>query len=71
MAENAKHEFQKELEIDPENAGAEYVLGELARQGTNGMKPSSISREHPSWMRHSEMHIWDWALSLMSVKEIF
>jgi tetratricopeptide (TPR) repeat protein len=31
-AEDAKKEFQEELEIDPTNAGAEYVLGELARQ---------------------------------------
>jgi tetratricopeptide (TPR) repeat protein len=31
-AEQAKKEFQLELEIDPSNAGAEYVLGELARQ---------------------------------------
>jgi tetratricopeptide (TPR) repeat protein len=28
----AKEEFQKELLIDPRNAGAEYVLGEMARQ---------------------------------------
>jgi tetratricopeptide (TPR) repeat protein len=28
----AKKELQQELEIDPANAGAEYVLGELARQ---------------------------------------
>jgi len=32
IAEAAKHEFEKELAIDPSNAGAEYVLGELARQ---------------------------------------
>jgi tetratricopeptide (TPR) repeat protein len=32
VAEDAKKEFQQELEIDPDNAGAEYVLGELARQ---------------------------------------
>ena len=32
MAEQAKQEFLKELEIDPNNAGAEYVLGEIARQ---------------------------------------
>src|SRR6266404_2609772 len=32
MADQAKKEFQQELEIDPTNAGAEYVLGELARQ---------------------------------------
>jgi tetratricopeptide (TPR) repeat protein len=32
FAEQAKKELQQELEIDPTNAGAEYVLGELARQ---------------------------------------
>jgi tetratricopeptide (TPR) repeat protein len=31
--DEAKKELQQELEIDPANAGAEYVLGELARQG--------------------------------------
>src|SRR6202011_928554 len=30
LAEQAKREFEQELEIDPTNAGAEYVLGELA-----------------------------------------
>jgi tetratricopeptide (TPR) repeat protein len=30
--DQAKKELQQELEIDPANAGAEYVLGELARQ---------------------------------------
>ena len=30
--EKAKKEFQEELKIDPSNAGAEYVLGEMARQ---------------------------------------
>ena len=32
VAAEAKKEFEQELEIDPSNAGAEYVLGELARQ---------------------------------------
>lgn len=32
MALQAKHQFQEELKIDPNNAGAEYVLGELARE---------------------------------------
>jgi Tfp pilus assembly protein PilF len=32
VADQAKHEFEQELQIDPTNAGAEYVLGELARQ---------------------------------------
>jgi tetratricopeptide (TPR) repeat protein len=31
-AADAKKEFEAELEIDPSNAGAEYVLGELARE---------------------------------------
>jgi tetratricopeptide (TPR) repeat protein len=30
--QRAKDEFQKELQIDPRNAGAEYILGEMARQ---------------------------------------
>jgi tetratricopeptide (TPR) repeat protein len=30
--DQAKNELQRELEIDPSNAGAEYVSGELARQ---------------------------------------
>jgi tetratricopeptide (TPR) repeat protein len=33
--DRAKLEFQKELEIDPKNAGAHYVLGELARRADN------------------------------------
>ncbi len=32
VADQAKKEFEQELQIDPTNAGAEYVLGELARQ---------------------------------------
>jgi tetratricopeptide (TPR) repeat protein len=32
IGEQAKKEFQEELKIDPNNAGAEYVLGELARE---------------------------------------
>ncbi len=32
VAADAKQEFEQELQIDPRNAGAEYVLGELARR---------------------------------------
>ncbi len=35
VAEKAKQEFVEELSIDPNNAGAEYVLGELARQANS------------------------------------
>jgi tetratricopeptide (TPR) repeat protein len=31
-ADDARSEFQAELKIDPNNAGAEYILGELSRQ---------------------------------------
>jgi tetratricopeptide (TPR) repeat protein len=31
-AEEARKEMQQELQIDPSNAGAEYVLGEIAKQ---------------------------------------
>ena len=33
--EQAKKNFEEELEIDPKNAAAEYVLGELARQAND------------------------------------
>jgi len=32
VAERAKQEFLKEIQIDPSNAGAHYILGELARR---------------------------------------
>jgi tetratricopeptide (TPR) repeat protein len=32
VAERAKQEFLKEIQIDPNNAGAHYILGELARR---------------------------------------
>ena len=33
--ERAKEELKKELQIDPNNAGAHYILGELARRANN------------------------------------
>jgi tetratricopeptide (TPR) repeat protein len=32
VKDDAKKEFEEELKVDPNNAGAEFVLGELARQ---------------------------------------
>ncbi len=40
--DQAKKELQEELEIDPANAGAEYVLGELARETQD--LPEAIQR---------------------------
>jgi tetratricopeptide (TPR) repeat protein len=34
VVEEARKNFEQELKIDPQNAGAEYVLGELARQSS-------------------------------------
>jgi tetratricopeptide (TPR) repeat protein len=33
--DDARHEFEEELKINPRNAGAEYVLGEMARQASD------------------------------------
>lgn len=34
-ADDAKSEFEKELQVDPTNAAAEFILGELARRAAN------------------------------------
>jgi len=40
VAEEAKKEMEQEVAIDPSNAGAEYVMGELARQA--GQWPEAV-----------------------------
>jgi len=40
VAEEAKKEMEQEVAIDPSNAGAEYVMGELARQA--GQWPQAV-----------------------------
>lgn len=42
MREDATKEFEAELKIDPNNAGAEYILGEFARQ--QGLWEEAIRR---------------------------
>ena len=39
--QRAKQEFLKELQIDPMNSGAEYILGELARREENWYEATS------------------------------
>jgi tetratricopeptide (TPR) repeat protein len=41
-AENAKKEFEEELKVDPQNASAEFMLGETARQ--SGQWEEAIAR---------------------------
>ena len=59
VAEEAKKEMQQELEIDPSNAGAEYVLGALAQQNQHGMRPSGIFHAQLNWIQHSAMPLLD------------
>jgi len=69
VAEEAKKEMEQEVAIDPSNAGAEYVLGELARQA--GQWPEAV--EHFSRASNLDAGFGDAFLglgsSLMSEKK--
>ena|SRR5215472_725214 len=66
--ERAKQEFLKELEIDPRNAGANYILGELARQDQNWDEAiarfSQAAKLDPTF---ADAYV-AWGSSLVSVK---
>lgn len=68
-AEQAKKEFQQELEIDPSNAGAEYVLGEIARQAQQWDEAS----KHFSRAARLDSSFGDaylgWGVALVSTKK--
>ena len=65
---SAKQEFIQELEIDPKNAGAEYVLGVLARQEANweeaARRFSSAAKLDVSFGDA----FWGWGVALVSAK---
>jgi tetratricopeptide (TPR) repeat protein len=67
--ERAKQEFLKELQIDPSNAGAEYILGELARRGEEWDEAisrfSKATKLNPNF---AEAYL-GWGGSLVSVKK--
>jgi len=44
VASDAKQEFERELQIDPKNAGAYYVLGELGARTSSGGRSETFSR---------------------------
>ena len=65
---SAKQEFIKELEIEPNNPGAEYVLGVLARQESDWAEAirhfSSAAKLDASFADA----FWGWGVSLVSAK---
>lgn len=67
--ELAKQEFQKEVQIDPKNAGAQFVLGELARREENW--DEAISRYSQAAKIDSTFAdaFLNWGGSLVTVKK--
>jgi len=67
--ERAKQEFLKELQIDPSNAGAQYILGELARRDEKWDEAisrfSQAAKLDPSF---AEAYL-GWGLCLVTVKK--
>jgi Flp pilus assembly protein TadD len=67
--ERAKQEFLKELQIDPKNAGAEYILGELARREERWDEAisrfSQAAKLNPNF---AEAYL-GWGISLVTVKK--
>ena len=66
--ERAKQEFLKELEIDPSNAGAQYVLGELARRDENWDEAISRFSKAAKLDSHFAEAYLGWGLCLVTVK---
>lgn len=67
-AERAKQEFQKELQIDPKNAAAHYVLGELASKDENWEEAiSQFSTAAKLDTNFVEAYV-GWGFSLVTVK---
>lgn len=67
-SERAKQEFLKELEIDPQNAGANYILGELARRDENWDEAiARFSQAAKLDSNFAEAYL-GWGLCLVAVK---
>jgi tetratricopeptide (TPR) repeat protein len=67
--ERAKQEFQKEVQIDPKNAGAQYVLGELARREENWDEAISRYSQAAAIDPTFADAYWGWGASLATVKK--
>jgi tetratricopeptide (TPR) repeat protein len=68
-AERAKQEFLKEVQIDPKNAGAHYILGELARRDEKWDEAiSGFSRAATLDSNFAEAYL-GWGSSLVAVRK--
>ena len=67
-AERAKQEFLKELEIDPSNAGAAYILGEMARKDENWDEAIARFSQAAKLDPNFADAFLGWGSSLVSVK---
>ena len=56
--ERAKQELLKEIQIDPNNAGRDYILGELDRRDKSGMRRSRAIPRPPNSIPISRRRIW-------------
>ena len=67
--ERAKQEFLKELQIDPNNSGAQYILGELARREEKWDEAiSRFSQAAKLDPNFAEAYL-GWGLSLVTLKK--
>ncbi|MFZ0957968.1 MAG: tetratricopeptide repeat protein [Candidatus Sulfotelmatobacter sp.] len=67
--ERAKQEFLRELQIDPSNAGAEYILGELARQDEKWDEAISRFSQAAKLNPNFADAYLGWGLCLVTVKK--
>src|SRR5207253_4590441 len=67
-AQRARQEFLKELEIDPSNSGAQYVLGELARRDENWDEAVSRFSQAAKLDSNFAEAYMSWGSSLVTLK---
>jgi tetratricopeptide (TPR) repeat protein len=68
-ADRAKDAFQKEIEIDPKNAAAHYVLGELARRNENWDEAIAQFSQAAKLDPNFAEAYFGWGFALVTVKK--
>lgn len=67
--EKAKQELQKELEIDPRNAGAEFILGEIAKQALDWEQAASHFSRAAGMDANFGDAFMEWGFALISSRQ--